>query len=79
MWACELRLPNAVHTEQSCVATQTGNDVLITSKMEKIAKVDPAAMMEQMRQRYAADHFTVKINRGATRWTGYSNPMAKRL
>lgn len=62
VWSCELRLPKAVHTEQSCVATQAGYDVLITSKMEKIAKVEPAAMLEQMRERYAADHFTVKIN-----------------
>jgi hypothetical protein len=62
VWACELRLPKAVHTEQSCVATQTGSDVLITSRMEKISKVEPVAMLEQMRQRYAADHFTVKIN-----------------
>lgn len=62
VWACELRLPKAVHTEQSCIATQTGENVLITSKMEKISKVDPVEMLDVMRQRYAADHFTVKIN-----------------
>ena len=62
VWACELRMPKAVHTEQSCIATQSGSDVLITSKMEKISKVDPVEMLPAMQQRYAADHFNVKIN-----------------
>ena len=62
VWSCKLRLPKAVHTEQSCIATQAGYDVIITSKMEKIAKVDPAEMLQTMRKAYAADHFTVKVN-----------------
>ncbi len=62
VWACQLRLPKSVHTEQSCVATQSGDQVMITSKMEKVAKVQPVEMMEQMKRQYAADHFTVKLN-----------------
>jgi len=62
VWACKLRLPKSVETEQSCIATQTGDDVLITSRMSKVSKVDPADMMEMMRKNYAADHFTLKIN-----------------
>lgn len=61
-WACEARLPKAVHTEQTCTATQTGADVVITSRMKKVAKVDPAELAEYMTQNYAADHFQVKIN-----------------
>lgn len=62
VWACKLRLPKSVHTEQSCVATQSGDQVMITSKMEKVTNVQPIEMMEQMKQQYAADHFSVKIN-----------------
>lgn len=62
VWACKLRLPRSVQTEQSCIATQTGDNVIITSRMTKIGKVDPADMLEMMRQNYAADHFTLKIN-----------------
>jgi hypothetical protein len=62
VWACELRLPKAVHTEQSCIATQNGYDVIVTSKLDRIARVEPVEMLESMKQRYAADHFQVKIN-----------------
>ncbi|MDP3739878.1 MAG: hypothetical protein Q8R02_21000 [Hyphomonadaceae bacterium] len=62
VWGCELRQPKSVETDQSCVATQAGSDITITSKIEKITRVDPADMMDFMRRRYAADHFAVKIN-----------------
>jgi hypothetical protein len=62
VWGCKLRLPKAVHTQQSCVATQSGQEVLITSRMEGISRVDPAEMMETMKANYAADHFKVTIN-----------------
>lgn len=62
VWSCELRLPKAVHTEQSCVATQTGFDLIVTSRLDKIDKVDPAEMTAAMTERYAADHFRVQIN-----------------
>lgn len=70
IWACEQRAPRAVHTEQSCVATQTGENVTITSKIEKIGKVDPANMAVLMQEQYAADHFSVKINRLGDRMDG---------
>jgi len=70
VWACKQRAPKAVHTEQSCVATQTGENVVITSKIEKISKVDPVEMTQQMREHYAADHFSVKISRLGDRMDG---------
>lgn len=70
IWACEQRAPRTVHTEQSCVATQTGENVIITSKIEKIGKVDPVSMAELMQQQYAADHFSLKINRLGDRMDG---------
>jgi hypothetical protein len=62
VWACELRLPKAVHTEQSCIATQAGFDVIVTSKLEKVGPVDPVELSGTMKANYAADHFKVKIN-----------------
>ena len=61
-WSCKLRLPRSVQTEQSCIATQTGDNVTITSRMTRINKVDPADMLDMMQKNYAADHFTLKIN-----------------
>ena len=60
---CRGRLPRAIHTEQSCIATQAGDAVVITSKVEKILSVDPKELMEGMDQLYAADNFKVTINR----------------
>jgi hypothetical protein len=60
---CRGRLPRAIHTEQSCIATQTGDAVVITSKVEKIVSVDPKELMEGMDENYAADNFRVTINR----------------
>ncbi len=62
VWSCELRLPKAVHTEQTCIATQAGFEVIVTSKLEKIGPVDPAELTERMKASYAADHFKVTIN-----------------
>ncbi|MFT3723800.1 MAG: hypothetical protein QM773_09455 [Hyphomonadaceae bacterium] len=62
VWACQQRLPKAVHTEQSCVATQTGFDVMVTSRIVKVGPVEPAELTERIKANYAADHFTVKIN-----------------
>ena len=61
-WGCELRQPKSVVTDQSCIATQIGSQVVMTSKIDRIVSVDPADMMDFMRQRYAADHFEVTIN-----------------
>ena len=60
---CRGRLPRAIHTEQSCIATQTGDAVVVTSKVERIVSVDPKELMEGMDQLYAADNFKVTINR----------------
>jgi hypothetical protein len=62
IWACQQRLPKAVHTEQSCVATQKGFDVMVTSRIVKVGPVDPTELTERIKANYAADHFTVKIN-----------------
>lgn len=70
VWACEQRAPRSVQTDQSCIATQTGENVIITSKIEKISKVDPVSLTQQMIDNYAADHFSVKISRAGDRMFG---------
>lgn len=67
---CRGRLPRAIHTEQSCVATQAGDSVVITSKVEKIVSVDPKDMMDGMEANYAADNFNVTINRRGNEMDG---------
>lgn len=62
LWSCELRLPRSVATEQTCTARQAGDDVVITSRMKKVGKVDPAELADYMKTNYAADHFRLKIN-----------------
>jgi hypothetical protein len=60
---CRGRLPRAIHTEQSCIATQVNDAVVIISKVEKIVSVDPEELMAGMDRNYAADNFKVVINR----------------
>lgn len=61
-WACDVGMMKSVETTQTCTAKQTGSDIAVTSRVEKITKSDPAALLDYMRQNYAADHFKVKIN-----------------
>ncbi|RYG28695.1 MAG: hypothetical protein EON93_18105 [Burkholderiales bacterium] len=63
VWSCQTRAPKAVNTDQSCIATQTGDSVIITSRLEKIIKVDPPEMLELSKTNYAADHFNITINK----------------
>ena len=67
---CRGRLPRAIHTEQSCIATQAGDAVVITSKVDKIVSVDPKELMEGMDRLYAADNFKVTINRRGDQMEG---------
>lgn len=61
-WSCKSGMMRSVETTQSCVATQASNDVVITSRMEKIIRSDPAEFLDYMRASYAPDHFKLKIN-----------------
>jgi hypothetical protein len=58
--ACTERLPNAIHTEQSCSAVKIGRQVSITSKVERITGVDPASMRDLVG--YAPDDFRLTLN-----------------
>jgi hypothetical protein len=61
-WSCKAGMMKSVQTTQTCIAKQTGHDITVTSKIEKITRSDPAELMDYMRSNYAADHFKVQIN-----------------
>ena len=61
-WSCKTGMMKSVQTAQTCTAKQSGQDIIVTSRIEKITKSDPVELMEYMRANYAADHFKVKIN-----------------
>jgi hypothetical protein len=67
---CSGRLPLEIHTTQSCSALQTGSQLVITSRLDKVDKVNPGAMLKGMDQRYAPDNFSVTINPSADRMDG---------
>jgi hypothetical protein len=67
---CRLRLPKTIHTDQSCAAVQVGKQVSITSKVDRIASVDPLALRPGMEERYAPDNFIVTLNQGGDEMDG---------
>lgn len=60
--ACTRGNIRTIHTEQSCSASQTGSQVNIISKVDKIVSTEPPELMKGMLQRYAPDNFKVSIN-----------------
>jgi hypothetical protein len=62
--------PLEFKVQQSCIATQTGTQVTITSKVDKILSVKPEAMLPTVRSGYAADNFEVTMNPANTEMRG---------
>jgi hypothetical protein len=60
--ACTRGQIRTIHTDQSCSATQTGSQINIVSKVDKIVSTDPSALMKGMLGRYWPDNFKVAIN-----------------
>ncbi len=61
-WSCKTGFMKSVQTTQTCTARQAGQDIVVTSRIEKITRSDPADLLDYMRANYAADHFKLKIN-----------------
>ena len=62
-WTCKAGPLRAVRTKQTCVATQSGDQLVVTSKLAKIVSADPADTMDWLNTAYAPDNFEVTINR----------------
>ena len=60
--ACTRGGIRTIHTDQSCSASQTGSQINIVSKVDKIVSTDPADLMKGMLERYWPDNFKVAIN-----------------
>jgi hypothetical protein len=72
-WACKTgNLPRLTKTQQSCTATQNGNDISITSKVGKVISTQPPGMEELMLKSYLADNFSVTINAAGDEMDGRS-------
>jgi len=63
---CDRDPPTFTEVEQSCMARITGDEIAITSKVEKIAAAGPPAFARDMiaYQNYQADNFVVRYEKG---------------
>jgi len=75
--SCRLRELKTIHTDQSCVATQVDKKLTITSKLERVTKVDPFWLTAGMEKRYAPDNFVVTINPRGDEMSGMFESMGE--
>jgi len=61
-WSCKTGTMKSVGTVQACTVKQAGQEVVVASRIEKITRSDPAALLDYMRDNYAPDNFKLKIN-----------------
>jgi hypothetical protein len=63
---CNRKPPTFTEVDQSCMARITGNEIAITSKVEKIAAAGPPEFARAMIefQNYQADNFIVHYDKG---------------
>ena len=66
-----------IHTDQSCVATMKDKKLTITSKLERVTKVEPFWLAMGMEKRYAPDNFMVTINPAGDEMTGLFESMGE--
>jgi len=64
---CDRDPPTFTEVKQSCMARVTGDDIAITSKVEKITDAGPEFFKQQMfaSQAYQADNFIVRWEKGS--------------
>jgi hypothetical protein len=68
--SCTGKPPLEFKVQQSCVATQTGKQVVITSKIDKVVSVKPEAMLPTVRSGYAPDNFDVTMSASGAEMRG---------
>jgi hypothetical protein len=68
--SCTGNPPLEFKVQQTCIATQTGKQVTITSKVQNILSVKPEAMFPTVKRGYAADNFEVTLNPDGSQMTG---------
>jgi hypothetical protein len=75
--SCTGNPPLEFQVQQGCVATQTGSQVTITSKVEKILSVKPEAMFPTVKSGYAADNFEVTLNPAGSEMRGMFHSLSQ--
>jgi hypothetical protein len=75
--SCTGKPPMEFQVQQTCVATQTGSQVTITSKIDKFVSVKPADMLAVVKSGYAADNFEVTLNTAGTEMRGLFHSLNK--
>lgn len=75
--SCRLRDLKTIRTDQSCVATMVDKKLTITSKLERVTKVEPFWLSAGMEKRYAPDNFVVTIKPSGDEMTGMFESMGE--
>lgn len=74
---CTRRLPAEIFTTQSCVAIRIGSQLGISSKLDKVRRVNPDSMRKGMELQYAPDNFYVQLNKRGDEMTGKFESMGE--
>lgn len=68
--SCTGSPPIEIKVAQSCTAKQSGDKVEIVSKIDRTVSVKPADLKDAVDQSYAADNFSVRLNKAGDEMTG---------
>ncbi len=75
--SCTGEPPIEIKVAQTCTATHSGNQVSITSKIDKTVSVKPRDMLETVEELYAPDHFMVSLNARGDEMTGMFHSLSQ--
>lgn len=74
---CTRRLPTEIFTTQTCVGIQIGSQLGISSKLDKVQRVNPDSMRKGMELQYAPDNFYVQLNKRGDEMDGKFESMGE--
>ena len=75
--SCRVRELKTIHTDQSCIATMVDKKLTITSKLERVTKVEPFWLAAGMDKRYAPDNFVLTIKPSGEEMNGMFESMGE--
>ncbi len=68
--SCTGEPPIDIEVAQTCTAKQTGDQIVITSKIDRTVSASPSYLKPEVDQFYAPDNFTVRINKAGDEMKG---------
>jgi hypothetical protein len=75
--SCTGEPPIEIKVTQTCTAAQSGNQVSITSAIEKTVSVTPKEMLDTVLKSYAPDHFMVSLNAAGDQMNGMFHSLSR--